>query len=77
MSFAQTDRGRDLEERLLAFMDERVYPAEPVYAEQMEASGDPAWTTTLPPLRPLDGAATAELLGRFERTEFPLPAKSA
>lgn len=40
-------------------------------------TGDPAWMVTLPPLRALDEAATAELLGRFVRTEFPLPAKSA
>lgn len=39
--------------------------------------GDAAWTVTLPPLRALGDAATAELLGRFTRTEFPLPAKSA
>jgi acyl-CoA dehydrogenase len=41
MSFVQTERGRDLEERLLAFMDERIYPAEAVYTEQMRESGDP------------------------------------
>lgn len=39
--------------------------------------GDPAWRTTLPPLRALDQASTAELLGRFERSEFPFPAESA
>jgi acyl-CoA dehydrogenase len=41
MTYQNTDRGRELEERLLAFMDERVYPAEAVYHEQMAASGDP------------------------------------
>lgn len=41
MDFTPTDRVRDLQERLLAFMDERVYPAEPVYREQMAAAGDP------------------------------------
>jgi acyl-CoA dehydrogenase len=30
-----------LRERLLAFMDSHVYPAEPTYREQLEASGDP------------------------------------
>ncbi len=39
--FEPTDRARDYQERLLAFMAERVYPAEPVYEEQMRASGDP------------------------------------
>ena len=41
MDFELTDRCKEFQERLLAFMDERVYPAEPVYAKQMEASGDP------------------------------------
>ncbi|MCU0311418.1 MAG: acyl-CoA dehydrogenase family protein [Acidimicrobiales bacterium] len=41
MDFALSPRAADLQERLLAFMDERVYPAEPVFAEAMHASGDP------------------------------------
>ena len=41
MDFAQTDRSLDLLARLQAFMDERVYPAEAVYEEQMRAAGDP------------------------------------
>jgi acyl-CoA dehydrogenase len=40
MDFEKTDRCKEFEERLLSFMDERVYPAEPIYREQMEASGD-------------------------------------
>jgi acyl-CoA dehydrogenase len=36
MDFAYDDRTQDLRERLLAFMDERVYPAEPVYEDQVE-----------------------------------------
>lgn len=36
-----SERGREYRERLLTFMDEHVYPAEPVYREQMEAAGDP------------------------------------
>jgi acyl-CoA dehydrogenase len=36
MDFAYDDRTQDLRERLLAFMDERVYPAEPMYEEQVE-----------------------------------------
>ncbi|NEA98934.1 acyl-CoA dehydrogenase family protein [Streptomyces sp. SID13726] len=36
-----TDRAKRYREYLLAFMDEHVYPAEPVYWAQMAASGDP------------------------------------
>ena len=39
--FDLSDRGHDYRDRLLAFMDEHVYPAESVYREQMEASGNP------------------------------------
>jgi acyl-CoA dehydrogenase len=38
MDFAYDDRTQDLRERLLAFMDEHVYPAEPVFREQAEAA---------------------------------------
>jgi acyl-CoA dehydrogenase len=38
MDFAFDDRTQDLRERLLAFMDEQVYPAEPVFMEQEEAA---------------------------------------
>ena len=42
MDFELTDRCLEFQERLLAFMDERIYPAEAVYRQQMEAtSGDP------------------------------------
>jgi acyl-CoA dehydrogenase len=41
MDFALSPRAADLQARLLAFMDECVYPAEPVYEEQMAALGDP------------------------------------
>ncbi|MBV9416594.1 MAG: acyl-CoA dehydrogenase family protein, partial [Solirubrobacterales bacterium] len=36
-----SDRCQELRERLLAFMDEHVYPAESVYHEQLVASGNP------------------------------------
>ncbi|QNS07836.1 acyl-CoA dehydrogenase family protein [Streptomyces xanthii] len=36
-----TDKAKRYQADLLAFMDEHVYPAEAVYAEQMAASGDP------------------------------------
>jgi acyl-CoA dehydrogenase len=41
MDFELTDRCRDFQERLTAFMEERIYPAEAVYEEQLRASGDP------------------------------------
>lgn len=41
MDFRETDRARDYRERLEAFMDECVYPAEATIAEQVRASGDP------------------------------------
>ena len=41
MDFKLSHIARALQERLLAFMDERVYPAEAVYEEQMTALGDP------------------------------------
>ncbi|MGN6871106.1 MAG: acyl-CoA dehydrogenase family protein [Solirubrobacteraceae bacterium] len=41
MDFELSDRCKELRERLLAFMDAHVYPAEAVYHEQLLASGDP------------------------------------
>jgi acyl-CoA dehydrogenase len=41
MDFELTDRCRDFQERLTAFMEERIYPAEAVYEEQLRESGDP------------------------------------
>ncbi len=41
MDFEPTARATELRDRLLAFMDECVYPAESVYHEQLIASGDP------------------------------------
>jgi acyl-CoA dehydrogenase len=39
--FTVSDRARRYQQDLLEFMDEHVYPAEAVYAEQMRESGDP------------------------------------
>jgi acyl-CoA dehydrogenase len=39
--FELTDRAKEYQEKLLAFMDERIYPAESVYEAQMAESGDP------------------------------------
>ena len=41
MDFAPTQRSAEYRERLQAFMDEHVFPAERVYEEQMAAAGDP------------------------------------
>jgi len=41
MDFELSDRAKSYQERLYAFMDERIYPAEAVYAQQMQDSGDP------------------------------------
>src|ERR1700722_9695330 len=41
MNFAPSATAATLREDLLAFMDERVYPAESVYRAQMDALGDP------------------------------------
>jgi acyl-CoA dehydrogenase len=39
--FEPSDRSRRYQDDLLAFMDSHIYPAEPVYAQQMRDSGDP------------------------------------
>jgi acyl-CoA dehydrogenase len=41
MNFEMTNRGKDLIDRVGAFMDEQIYPAESTYEQQMRASGDP------------------------------------
>jgi acyl-CoA dehydrogenase len=41
MDFQPSERAAEFAERLTTFIDEHVYPAEPVYVEQMRASGDP------------------------------------
>jgi acyl-CoA dehydrogenase len=41
MLFELSDRARMIQEQLQRFMDERVYPSERLYVEQVEASGDP------------------------------------
>jgi acyl-CoA dehydrogenase len=41
MDFEPSERCKNFAERLTAFMDERVYPAEPVLEEQIAAAGDP------------------------------------
>ncbi|HEX2087690.1 MAG TPA: acyl-CoA dehydrogenase family protein [Solirubrobacteraceae bacterium] len=41
MDFEPSERCREFSQRLTAFMQEHVYPAEPVFAEQLRAAGDP------------------------------------
>jgi len=41
MDFELSDRCRDFQERLWDFMEERIYPSESIYKEQLQASGDP------------------------------------
>ena len=41
MNFELSDRCRDFQERVTAFMEERIYPAEAVYEQQLHESGDP------------------------------------
>ena len=41
MDFALSPRAETLRQELLDFMDSHVYPAEPVYHEQIAASGNP------------------------------------
>ena len=41
MDFQPSERCREFQERLDAFMDERIYPAEAVYEEQLREAGDP------------------------------------
>ena len=43
MHFEHNDRTKALIDKLEAFMDAHVYPAEAVYAEQMEAFGENRW----------------------------------
>ena len=41
MNFELSERAQDFRERLLAFMDEHIYPSEPVWLEQMRAADTP------------------------------------
>jgi acyl-CoA dehydrogenase len=41
MDFEPSDRCREFSERLTAFMEERIHPAERVYEEQLREAGDP------------------------------------
>jgi acyl-CoA dehydrogenase len=47
MDFAVSARCQEYREKLLAFMDERVYPAEAVFEEQIAQSGNPHFHTPI------------------------------
>ena len=47
MDFELSERAKALQANLLEYMDAHIYPAEPVWAEQIRASGDPH---TVPPI---------------------------
>jgi acyl-CoA dehydrogenase len=47
MDFAMSARCQEYREKLLAFMDERVYPAEAVFEQQIAAAGDPHFHTPI------------------------------
>jgi acyl-CoA dehydrogenase len=57
MEFEFTDRCKELRERLLAFMDGHIYPAEEIYRDQLLASGDPHFDP--PIMEELKGRARA------------------
>jgi len=57
MDFEYDARTEELRESLLSFMDEKVYPAEPVFAEQMAALDDHWAWTRVPVLRELKAEA--------------------
>ncbi|HJP66134.1 MAG TPA: acyl-CoA dehydrogenase family protein [Actinomycetota bacterium] len=41
MDFAHSPKAQEYQDRLLEFMDEQIYPAEPLWRSQMGESGDP------------------------------------
>ena len=47
MDFELSQRAKELQANLLEYMDSHIYPAEPVWAQQIAASGDPH---TVPPI---------------------------
>ena len=67
MDFANSDKGKDYLERLQAFMDERVYPAEKDYEEYRRERGYNDHTCPA-------GGRGAEERGPLARALEPLPA---
>jgi len=65
MDFAFDAKTEELREKLLAFMDEMIYPAEPVFAEQMESLENPWAWSTVPVLQELRAEARNRGLWNF------------
>lgn len=63
MNFEFDARTEDLRQRLLSFMDEHIYPAEPIFAEQLAQREDP-WATA-PILDELKAQARSQGLWNF------------
>ena len=64
MNFEHSDKVKDLLARVSKFMDDNIYPAEAVYAEQMQAfrdEGNP-WQV-VPIVEELKKKARAEVFG--------------
>ena len=59
MDFDHSPKVKELMVRVQDFMDKHVYPAETVYAEQMEAFGDNRWQV-IPVVEDLKAKAKAE-----------------
>jgi alkylation response protein AidB-like acyl-CoA dehydrogenase len=59
MDFDHTPKVKELMDRVQDFMDRHVYPAETIYAEQMEAFGDNRWQV-VPVVEELKAKAKAE-----------------
>jgi acyl-CoA dehydrogenase len=59
MDFTFDDRTKDLQERLTSFMEEKVYPAEQVFADQHAALEDRWAWSEVPVLKELQREARA------------------
>ncbi|MEE9608720.1 MAG: acyl-CoA dehydrogenase family protein [Myxococcota bacterium] len=57
MDFETSEKGKLIQQQLLRFMDEQIYPAEPIAKQQIEESGDPH--AEPPILREIKGKAKA------------------
>ena len=71
MDFAFDARTEELRAELLDFMDEHVYPAEPVFHEQLAALGEPLGVDHRP------GARRTARAGPVARPVEPVPAGRA
>ena len=65
MDFAHDPATEELQQRLTAFMEEHVYPAEPVFDDQLDALEDPWAWSTVPVLAELRAEARRQGLWNF------------